>query len=105
MSVFEEMRKGKSYDIRDETYQKEVHGEIARCDHLCWEIRQTDPADIGKVSSLEKKIEPLKQSVGGAVDNYATFDCSHIIFSSFIVILKRSLSSFFSLSIKTNRFR
>ena len=56
MSVFEEMRKGKSYDIRDEAYQKEVHGEIARCDHLCWEIRQTDPADIGKVFSLEKEL-------------------------------------------------
>ena len=56
MSMFEEMRKGKSYDIRDESYQKEVHGEIARCDHLCWQIRQADPAEVETILSLEKEL-------------------------------------------------
>ncbi len=56
MSIFEEMRKGKSYDIRDESYQKEVHGEIARCDHLCWQIRQADPAEVETILSLEKEL-------------------------------------------------
>jgi len=54
--MFEEMRKGKSYDIRDESYQKEVHGEIARCDHLCWQIRQADPAEVETILSLEKEL-------------------------------------------------
>ena len=28
MTVFEELREGKSYDIRDEKYQREAHGEM-----------------------------------------------------------------------------
>ncbi len=46
MSVFENLRNGKSYDIRDEQYLKETHGEMDRCRHLCWKINNIDPNDI-----------------------------------------------------------
>lgn len=64
MSVFEEMKNGKSYDIRNEAYQKEVHGEIARCEHICWQIRQTDPIDVEKVQSLESEL--FQNTQGGS---------------------------------------
>ena len=56
MTVFEELRKGKSYDIRDEKYQREVHGEISRCRHLCWQINSTDPNDMEQVMQLENEL-------------------------------------------------
>ena len=31
MNVFEEMRQGKAYDIRNKDYQEQVHGELDRC--------------------------------------------------------------------------
>ena len=34
MSVFEDLRNGKPYDIRDEVYLKEAHGEMDRCRRL-----------------------------------------------------------------------
>ncbi len=33
MDVFKTIQSGEPYDIRQEDYQKEVHGEINRCDH------------------------------------------------------------------------
>lgn len=56
MSVFENFRNGKSYDIRDENYQKEVHGEIDRSDHLCHLINTIDPAEKDKVVELENEL-------------------------------------------------
>ncbi len=53
MTVFEALRTGQSYDIRDADYQREVHGEIDRCNHLCWAISQTDPADKPESNSLK----------------------------------------------------
>lgn len=54
MNVFEELQNGKSVDIRDAQYQKEVHGEIDRCDHLCWKINATDPKEKETLKDLEK---------------------------------------------------
>lgn len=34
MSVFEDLRNGKPYDVRDEQYKKEAHGEFNYS--LCW---------------------------------------------------------------------
>ena len=56
MTVFEELRNGRSYDIRNEQYQKEVHGEINRCRHLCWEINSTDPNDVQRIMQLENEL-------------------------------------------------
>lgn len=52
MSVFEKMRNGKSYSINDPEYQKEVHGEINRARHLCYQINQTDPNDNDRIIEL-----------------------------------------------------
>lgn len=64
MKVFEALQKGDSYDIRDPEYQRDVHSEIARCDHLCWLIRQTDPADRDRLMELEAEL--FQRPQGGA---------------------------------------
>ncbi len=68
MSVFEEIQGGKAYDIREPEYQKEVHGEIRRCDHICWKIRKTDPLEmktiIGTGSVVTKDIPDNSIAVG-----------------------------------------
>lgn len=56
MTVFEELREGKPYDIRDEKYILEAHGEMDRCRHLCWEINMTDPSDKERVLELENEL-------------------------------------------------
>lgn len=56
MSVFDDLKAGKKYDIRDPKYQEEVHGEIDRCDHLCWEINSTDPANKERLRELEGEL-------------------------------------------------
>ena len=43
MSVFEDLRNGKAYDIRDPKYRQEVWTEIMRCRHLCHEISDVYP--------------------------------------------------------------
>ncbi|MBQ7593797.1 MAG: sugar O-acetyltransferase [Synergistaceae bacterium] len=56
MSVFEDLRNGKSYDIRDEKYLREAHGEMKRCRRLCWKINNTDPDDREKIIMLENEL-------------------------------------------------
>ena len=56
MSVFEDLRNRKSYDIRDEQYIKEAHREMARCRHLCWKINSTDPNDRDLIITLEREL-------------------------------------------------
>ena len=56
MSVFENLRCGKSYDVRDEEYLREAHGEIDRCRHLCWLINSTDPLEKNKLVELEREL-------------------------------------------------
>ena len=55
-TVFEELRNGDHYDIRDEKYQKEVHGEIDRCRHLCWEINNLDPDNKDEIIKKEHEL-------------------------------------------------
>lgn len=56
MGVFERLRNGEHIDIRDEDYQREVHGEIDRCDHLCWQINSCDPANKEELVRLENEL-------------------------------------------------
>ena len=56
MSVFEDLRNGKTYDIRDAQYIQEAHGEMKRCRRLCWEINNTNPDDREKIIALEKEL-------------------------------------------------
>ena len=53
MSVFEDLRSGKPYDVRDEEYKKEAHGEFKRCRHICHLINDTDPDEQEKIAALE----------------------------------------------------
>ncbi|MGN1255429.1 MAG: sugar O-acetyltransferase [Prevotella sp.] len=57
-TVFEELRDGAHYDIRNEKYLKEVHGEISRCRHLCWLINGTDPDDVETIKQKEHELIP-----------------------------------------------
>ena len=54
--VFEEMRKGAAYDIRQEDYVEQVHSELGRCARLCQEINATDVRDREKILEQEKEL-------------------------------------------------
>ena len=56
MSVFNDLRNGVAYDIRDPEYLREAHGEMKRCRHLCWKINQTDPDDRDRIITLEREL-------------------------------------------------
>jgi len=56
MNVFEEIQTGKPYDIRNADYQEQVHSEIDRCDHICWQLRQTDPLNKERLRELENEL-------------------------------------------------
>ena len=45
INVFEEMRKGAAYDIRQEDYVERVHSELNRCASLYQKINATDVSD------------------------------------------------------------
>lgn len=56
MSVFEDLRNGKPYDVRDEQYKKEAHSEFKRCRHICHAINATDPDEQEKITALEMEL-------------------------------------------------
>ena len=56
MSVFEDLRNGVHYDIRDPKYQEEVMPEMNRCRQLCFEINSTPPKDQKKIRELENEL-------------------------------------------------
>ena len=75
MNVFETIQSGEPYDIRQEDYQKEVHGEIDRCDHICWQIRMTDPRDQEKLKGLEDELFGNTQGTGTFITPPMFIDC------------------------------
>lgn len=79
MSVFEDLKNGMAYDIRDEKYQEEVHGEIDRCDHLCWEINTTDPADKDRIRELENKLFNGTAGEGAFLTPPLHIDCANSV--------------------------
>ena len=80
MTVFEELREGKSYDIRDEKYQREAHGEMGRCRHLCWKINSTDPADRETVMALENELLNGQMKDGNFFTPPFQIDCANRVF-------------------------
>lgn len=56
MSIFDDFRAGKTIDIRNSEYQKEVHGEIDRCNDLCYQINATFPSQRDKIVALENEL-------------------------------------------------
>lgn len=79
MSVFEDLKNGKSYDIRDKEYQKEVHGEIDRCDHLCWKINTTDPSEKEEIRNLEKELFNHTAGEGTFITSPLHIDCANSV--------------------------
>lgn len=76
MSIFDELQGGKACDIREPEYQKEVHGEISRCDHICWKIRQTDPLEMETIIGLEKELFLGTQGEGTFLTPPFNIDCA-----------------------------
>ena len=80
MTVFEELREGKSYDIRDEKYQREAHGEMDRCRHICWQINSTDPADRERIMELENELLNGQMKDGNFFTPPFQIDCANRVF-------------------------
>ncbi|MFD0897830.1 DapH/DapD/GlmU-related protein [Loigolactobacillus binensis] len=79
MSVFADLQNGKTYDIRDENYQKEVHGEIDRCDHICFEINNTDPANKAQLVDLENELLAGQMQAGTYFTPPMQIDCANSV--------------------------
>lgn len=56
MNVFEKLRNGASYNIRDKDYLSEVHGEIDRCNDICHEINAEKPSHHDEIVKLENDL-------------------------------------------------
>ena len=56
MNVFDDLRNGIPYDIRDPEYLREAHGEMSRCRNLCWRINSTNPDDRDSILTLEQEL-------------------------------------------------
>lgn len=56
MSVFDDLRNGIPYDIRDPEYLRVAHGEMSRCRNLCWRINSTNPDDRDAIMTLEREL-------------------------------------------------
>jgi acetyltransferase-like isoleucine patch superfamily enzyme len=76
LSVFKQIQNGESFDIYQEDYQREVHGEITRCDHICWELRMTDPSDRERLRILEKKLFNGTSGEGSFIAPPMFIDCA-----------------------------
>jgi acetyltransferase-like isoleucine patch superfamily enzyme len=92
MSVFEEIQSGKPYDIRQEDYQKEVHGEISRCEHICWQLRMTDPKDRNRLLELEKELFNHAQGEGTFLTPPMFIDCGSEVHLGKNVYINHSLT-------------
>lgn len=80
MSVFEKLRNGEHYDIRNKDYQVEVHGEIDRSDHLCFLINSTDPKEKQKLLDLENELLNNQMHDGTYFTPPMHIDCASRLF-------------------------
>lgn len=80
MNVFEDLRSGASYDIRDADYRDQVHGEIDRCRHLCWKINRTDPAEKEQIVALENELLHDQMHDGTFFTPPFQIDCANRVF-------------------------
>ncbi len=79
MSVFEDLKNGKSYNIKDENYQREVHGEIDRCDHICFEINSTDPVEKERLVELGNELLNNQMHDGTYFTPPMHIDCANTV--------------------------
>ena len=75
MNVFEEMRQGKAYDIFDEAYQEQVHGEIDRCNYLCQQINQCDTRKKDEIRAMEQELVGRQLEEGTYLTPPLQIDC------------------------------
>lgn len=80
MDVFEEMRHGKAYDIRDAAYQAQVHGEIDRCTHLCQEISLCDSCRKDEILAKERALLAGRLEEGTYLTPPLMIDCGSRVF-------------------------
>ena len=80
MSVFEDLRNGKAYDIRDPKYRQEVWTEIMRCRHLCHEISNSDPYETERITELEKELFNGNLPEGSFITPPFQIDCANLVF-------------------------
>ncbi|ANK63024.1 DapH/DapD/GlmU-related protein [Loigolactobacillus backii] len=79
MSVFADLQNGQTYDIRDADYQSEVHGEIDRCDHICFEINNTDPVNKTRLVGLENELLANQMQNGTYFTPPMHIDCANSV--------------------------
>ena len=80
MSVFEDLRNGKPYDVRDGQYKKEAHGEFKRCRHICHEINGADPDEQEKIAALEAELLNGELPEGTFLQPPIYIDCAKRLF-------------------------
>lgn len=80
MNIFETIQNGKPYDIGQDDYRKEVHGEIDRCDHICWQLRMTDPTNKARLVELEKNLFNGTQGEGTFITPPMFIDCASQVY-------------------------
>ena len=79
MSVFEDLRNGKTYDIRDPKYRQEVWTEIMRCRNLCHEISDSDPYETERITELEKELFNGNLPDGSFITPPFQIDCANCV--------------------------
>ncbi len=77
MNIFERIRGGEHINIQDADYQREVHGEIDRCNHLCWQLAQTDPATKERLQELENELFNGQVKDGTYLTPPMSVDCAN----------------------------
>ncbi len=77
MDIFERIQGGEHINIQDADYQCEVHGEIDRCDHLCWQLAQTDPAAKERLQELENELFNGQVKDGTYLTPPMSVDCAN----------------------------
>lgn len=77
MTIFERLQHGAAVDIRDADYQREVHGEIDRADHLCFEINHTDPVKKDRLVALENELLADQMQDGTYFTPPLAIDCAN----------------------------
>lgn len=80
MNIFEEMRRGKAYDIGDKDYQEQVRGEIDRGNYLCQQINQTDTRDKETLRKLEGELFGGSLPEGTFLTPPFQIDCGNRVF-------------------------
>lgn len=80
MNVFEEMRQGKAYDIRNKDYQEQVHGELDRCGYLCQQINLTDTRDKEEIRCKENELLGGRLEEGTYLTPPLQIDCGCRVF-------------------------